>query len=203
MRYPKEHKARVREKIVVEAARQFRRFGYAGVSIDALMAKAGLTRGGFYGYFRSKAALFADVIRSQHEFVERLRGRTADTEAELVDGAVRIASDYVSPTYRRGVIKGCGIAALAMETCRSPVQAKRAYASSVRDLIEEFQRGLPGAEPLDRRAIEAILLSVGGLLLANASDPDTELADRISAVAQAAIADALGRESEQVAGQEG
>lgn len=120
MRYPKEHKARVRQKIVVEAARQFRRFGYAGVSIDALMAKAGLTRGGFYGYFKSKAALFADVIRSQHEFIERLRARHGKDDAEIVAGAVEIASDYVSPEYRRGVIKGCGIASLAMETCRSP-----------------------------------------------------------------------------------
>lgn len=191
MRYPKEHKARVRQKIVVEAARQFRRFGYAGVSIDALMAKAGLTRGGFYGYFKSKAALFADVIRSQHEFIERLRARHGKDDAEIVAGAVEIASDYVSPEYRRGVIKGCGIASLAMETCRSPVQAKRAYAASLRELIGEFGRGLPDEEPLDRRAVEAILLSVGGLLLANASDPDQELADRISQVAQDAIDDAL------------
>lgn len=71
------------------------------------------------------------------------------------------------------------------------MQAKRAYAASLRELIGEFGRGLPDEEPLDRRAVEAILLSVGGLLLANASDPDQELADRISQVAQDAIDDAL------------
>lgn len=191
MRYSKQHKAKVRARIIAEAGRRFRRFGYAGVSIDSLMARAGLTRGGFYRHFKSKASLFAEVIRSQHEYVDRLRGRKGSSDAELRDEAIEIASHYVSPTYRRGVIKGCGIASLAMETCRSPAPVRRAYAASLRELIEEFSRGLPDSETLDDRAVETVILSVGALLLANASDGDDELSGRVSAVAQRAIERAL------------
>ena len=187
MRYTAEHKESVREKIILQAARQFRQSGYNGVSIDTVMAKAGLTRGGFYSYFKSKADLFAAVIRSQHEFLDRLKARTAENRKSLVTEGAKIASDYVSKEHRKGVIKGCGIASLAMDTWRSPQASKRAYAGAVRDLIGEFERGLPASEPLDQRAVEAVILSVGALLLANATDADEALADRISTTAQAAI----------------
>jgi len=193
MRYSAQHKSKMRERIIAEAGRQFRRFGYTGVSIDSLMARAGLTRGGFYGYFKSKAALFAEVIRSQHEYIDRLRGRRGTSVAELRDEAIEIAGHYVNPAYRRGVIKGCSIASLAMESCRSPAPVRRAYAASLTDLIEEFSRGLPDAETLDERAVETVIVSVGALLLANAADVDEALSDQISAVAQRAIERALNR----------
>lgn len=191
MRYSPSHKDKVRNRIILQAARQFRRLGYAGVSIDRLMAKAGLTRGGFYGYFRSKAALFASVIRSQHEFVDRLRRRTGSNDLALRREAAQVARDYVSIEHRRGVLKGCGFASLAMETARSPAVSKRAYAEALRELIGEFQRGLDDTSALDERAVAVVCMSVGALLLANASDTDTELADRISTVAQQKIDEIL------------
>ena len=54
MRYSAEHKQRTRERILTQAARLFRRDGYQGVGIDSIMTGARLTRGGFYGHFRSK-----------------------------------------------------------------------------------------------------------------------------------------------------
>ena len=71
MRYPSEHKAEVRRRIVECAASLFRRRGYDGVGIDAIMAEAELTRGGFYGHFKSKADLFAAVAAHVRGWIAR------------------------------------------------------------------------------------------------------------------------------------
>src|SRR5262245_188353 len=57
MRYPEGHKEAVRASIVESAARVLRRDGLDGVSIPALMKEAGLTHGGFYGYFKNRDEL--------------------------------------------------------------------------------------------------------------------------------------------------
>ena len=57
-----DHRAQVREKIVRSARRLFNRHGFNAVSIDDVMAEAGLTRGSFYAYFDSKSDLYANAI---------------------------------------------------------------------------------------------------------------------------------------------
>ena len=49
-------------KIVDSARRLFNRRGFESVSVDSIMAQAGLTRGGFYSYFDSKSDLYAEVL---------------------------------------------------------------------------------------------------------------------------------------------
>ena len=62
MPYPQDHRQETREKILASARRLFNRNGLSEVSIDAVMAGAGLTRGGFYSYFDSKDELYAEAI---------------------------------------------------------------------------------------------------------------------------------------------
>src|SRR5712691_5049506 len=62
MPYTPAHKARTRERIVESARRLFNRHGFTGVSIDEIMAEAGLTRGGFYNHFSTKEDLYAEVV---------------------------------------------------------------------------------------------------------------------------------------------
>ena len=202
MRYPPEHKEATRRRIIQRAARLFRQRGYAGVSIDTLMNDAGLTRGGFYSYFKNKADLFACAVEFEPEFTQRLQEREATDKRGLRDEGIAIAQNYVSKAYRKQVLKGCAMASLAMETSRAPAQAQRRYAAVIRDLVAEFSRGLKDsdrsaasgeAETLDDRALQAITTAIGGLLLANATAADTELADRISEAAQAQIAEVLAR----------
>jgi AcrR family transcriptional regulator len=60
--YASDHRDATRERIVASARRLFNRRGLEGVSIDEIMAGAGLTRGGFYSYFDSKEELYAEAI---------------------------------------------------------------------------------------------------------------------------------------------
>ena len=62
MPYTPEHRLATRERILASARRLFNRNGLSEVTIDAVMASAGLTRGAFYNYFNSKEELYAEAI---------------------------------------------------------------------------------------------------------------------------------------------
>jgi AcrR family transcriptional regulator len=57
-------KQETRERILQAAAAIARREGLPAASIPRVMREAGLTVGGFYGHFASKAAMDAEVIRT-------------------------------------------------------------------------------------------------------------------------------------------
>ena len=54
MRYDSEHKERTRARVVKEAAKAIRAEGPHRAGVAGIMAKAGLTHGGFYAHFVSK-----------------------------------------------------------------------------------------------------------------------------------------------------
>src|ERR1700761_2202111 len=62
MRYADDHKQQTHERLVTEAAAMLRAEGPEKLSVATLMAKLGLTHGGFYAHFRSKDALIAEAI---------------------------------------------------------------------------------------------------------------------------------------------
>jgi len=57
MPYPAGHRPAVKKNIVDSACKLFNRHGFENVSIHQIMARAGLTHGGFCSYFKSKSAL--------------------------------------------------------------------------------------------------------------------------------------------------
>src|ERR1700756_4643866 len=62
MRYDSEHKAQTRARVLEEAAATIRAVGPDGIGVAGLMAKVGLTHGGFYAHFKSKDDLVAQAI---------------------------------------------------------------------------------------------------------------------------------------------
>lgn len=62
MRYPPEHKAATRERILDAAARRFREGGPSAVQIPGCMADVGLSHGGFYHHFESKDEFISETL---------------------------------------------------------------------------------------------------------------------------------------------
>src|ERR1700712_3825548 len=66
MKVSREQVAENRRTILAAAGRLFRERGFEAVTVAEVMKAAGLTHGGFYGYFASKdeliAAALADVL---------------------------------------------------------------------------------------------------------------------------------------------
>ena len=88
----RKHHNRIRELVLQSAGRLFNRHGFNAVSIDDVMAEAGLTRGSFYCYFSSKSDLYAQsVTRLVHEDKESAKGNGYERSR-----ADRIVRDYLS-----------------------------------------------------------------------------------------------------------
>lgn len=172
MRYESDHKERTRERILTEARRLFRRRGYEGVSLDAVMRAAGLTRGGFYKHFRSKRDLFACAMEHEADFVARMRAREARSPSGLRREAMEVVRGYLHPDHREPVGRGCDLAALSVDVARASRPARRHHTEKLRALVAEFERGLDTADSPDPRALRAIALCVGGLTLARSLDDE-------------------------------
>jgi len=151
MRYNVEHKARTREKVLREAANAIRAEGPDRIGVAALMAKAGLTHGGFYAHFESKDDLVAQAIEQMfadryRNVVERLQGRPA---AEQLESFV---DSYLSPRHRDDPSHGCPIPTLSGELVRMPDVARRAFAAGSERMAQWFATLLNDigvAEPRD------------------------------------------------------
>ena len=185
-------KARTRARIVDAAARQFRRHGYAGTGIDSIMAEAGLTRGGFYAHFDSKAELFTEVVASRHDLIDRLRGRDDADPAGLQAAAAEILQAYLSPANLPAVAPNCGFATLAADAARAAEPTRHAFSAQIDAFWQELFRGR--RTPPDARetetALRVLALAVGALTLASASD-NQPLAEALLSAAQGQVADWL------------
>src|SRR5262245_21351607 len=92
MPWPRDHKARTRERIVRAAAAAFRARGVGEVGVHDLMARAGLTHGGFYAHFDSKDALVAAALDAADEETLAFLGQDRPDLAAVVDA-------YLSPPH--------------------------------------------------------------------------------------------------------
>lgn len=158
-----------RSRILEAAGRLFRERGFDDVSVAEVMKAAGLTHGGFYGYFKSKDDLIA------HALVNALGSGstpTADFSA--------YAAAYLSPKHRDDVACGCPTAALASETARQTPEVRAAMTAGLRSQIERLSEGAAGEDAAARRraAIGAWSAMVGAVILSRMSD-DPELAREI------------------------
>jgi AcrR family transcriptional regulator len=191
MGYTPEHKARTRERVVDAAARLFRRYGYNGVGIDDIMAAANLTRGGFYAHFESKQDLFAAALSQELELARQLR-RSAD--ADRPRGTARALIDfYLDDANRARIARLCPLVSLSADVARCGADASAAYTATLRGLLEEIAERIPAA-PADAqaRALVAVALCVGGVVLAHAVSDDELAASLLHACRERAMSEVEG-----------
>jgi TetR/AcrR family transcriptional repressor of nem operon len=153
----------------------FRERGVEAVTVAEVMGAAGLTHGGFYGYFKSKDELVAAAI------AEALAGAPPAPS----DLAAYVAA-YLAPSHRDDRAGGCAVAALAAETVRAPAEARSEMTKGLRRQIDALARLAPGADAGEKRqaAIGSWAAMVGALVLARVSD-DAALSDEVLAETRA------------------
>jgi TetR/AcrR family transcriptional repressor of nem operon len=154
-----------REKIVQSASRLFRDRGLDGVTVSDVMAAAGLTHGGFYGHFPSKAALIAEAMAVGPDLVP-----------SMADDLKTLAKAYLTPAHRDARDRGCPFAALGGEAARLPAESRRAMTQKLKSRIDAMAEG---TDPAKRRwAIAGWAAMVGALTLSRLS-ADPEFSDEI------------------------
>lgn len=169
MKVSREQVAENRRKILEAAGQLFRAKGFEAVTVAEIMNTAGLTHGGFYGYFKSKDDLIAQALAHT----------LGDGIAAEVDLA-RYARDYLSPGHRDNFADGCATAGLASETIRAAPEARAAMTEGLRLQFDRLTRSAAGSTQAEKRraAVGSWAAMVGALILARLSD-DPKLSDEI------------------------
>lgn len=175
MPYRPEHKAQTRARIVESARRLFNRHGFQQVTIDKIMADAGLTRGAFYHHFDSKDDLYAAAVASFatcNPFAVKMskEPRPIDDPRQLAHMLVDL---YLSDEVLDDVDMHCPLYALPSDVARAGLEPQQAYTDLIRNMSEVYRLALKGVGDADRRAESMVSLCVGGMVLARTTnDPD-------------------------------
>ena len=176
----------VRQRIVESATQLFNRHGFASVSIDEIMAGAGLTRGGFYNYFQSKAELYAEAVT----FFGKDKP-VANGAGQARDHAAWIVRAYLSRPHLESAEASCPLIGLPNDPSKGDRSVREAQEAAVRTMVEIFEHGVASeAKPTRQRALALASLCVGGMVLGRTIE-DHSLADELRE-ATMAIAHELG-----------
>jgi TetR/AcrR family transcriptional regulator, transcriptional repressor for nem operon len=170
MPYASGHREQVRGKIVESARRLFNRHGFNGVSLDQIMAGAGLTRGGFYSYFASKGDLYAEVLGcffTDPDWKSCWEGVEVDLRSSEV--GPQVVRAYLSRQHFEDVENSCPMVALPSDVARGGKQAKQAFETVFEAMVNVLERSLP-ANGRNRHNVAraTAALCVGGMVVARA-----------------------------------
>lgn len=204
MPYTPEHKQKTRDSIVASARNLFIEKGYTEVSIDEIMADAGLTRGGFYNHFKNKEDLFKAAIDSfmACDYFETLGAPPFDKSFCATALANHFVTAYLSKHHMRGGNGVCPLIALPTDVARAAPAIKASYQKLFEGMLGIFERAVkPGTDQeMQERALTLAATCVGGMVLARALG-DNALSDRIRAAALSAAHQTLDGHFEQSNGQ--
>jgi TetR/AcrR family transcriptional repressor of nem operon len=143
MPYPSGHREKVKERIIRSARKLFNRRGFESVSVNEIMAAAGLTRGGFYSYFESKSDLYAEVLAcffTDPDWKDCWEGVEIDRTA--ADFGAQIVRAYLSRQHFEDVDNSCPMVALPSDVARSGDAVKRAFETVFKAMVDVLERGM-------------------------------------------------------------
>jgi TetR/AcrR family transcriptional regulator, transcriptional repressor for nem operon len=172
-----------RAQAVDTASRLFRERGVDGVGLKEIMARIGLTPGGFYRQFDSKDELVSEATTASFDqmmaLLDTIDARHDDDRAEA---RTDLLNTYLSAENRDDPGTGCATTGLAPDSARAGVghPLRSSYVQGVQRFADRLAAYT--VTPEDRE--EQILLLatlVGALTLARATN-GTDLSDDILAI---------------------
>ncbi|CAI1590581.1 Potential acrAB operon repressor [Serratia ficaria] len=178
-----------RARIVEAASVLFRERGYDGVGIAELMSAAGLTHGGFYKHFASKADLLSEAMSC---------GFRRSAESSLGVEREKFIADYLSRQHRDAMGKGCVMSALGTDTARQSESIKATFSAGIERQLSLLadENGAGSATRAD--LIDTLAHLVGALVLSRACPDDSTLADEILDVCRSRL---LAQEAQEDVGE--
>jgi TetR/AcrR family transcriptional repressor of nem operon len=177
MPYTPEHKQETRARILRSARRLFNRKGLVSVTIDEIMAEAGLTRGGFYRHLATKEELYAEALV---QFTcldppEEWQRKHVDLCTKGATLARMIVDAYLSREHLQDRDGSCPTVGLPSDVSRSSPAVKRAFGKVLDGMVQVFVANLPGPRARER-GLALVSACVGAMVVARAVD-DPALAD--------------------------
>jgi TetR/AcrR family transcriptional regulator, transcriptional repressor for nem operon len=128
-----------RQRIVDETDAAVRAGGTAAVSIAEIMARVGMTQGGFYNHFESKDALIAEACSSGFErSVQTWKEKALSSGQAIPGGLKRLVAYYFA---RKPAGRGCPMVALGQDATphRASAELSATYRGGVDQLFSTFE----------------------------------------------------------------
>ena len=166
-----------RQRLVDAAWRRLAAAGYHTTSVDDLCDEAGVSKGGFYGYFASKQDLFLALVEEETEALNRIAGGLAQqplTGAERVrrftQAMLRVGDDPGRVQLRADLWSALATDPAIRGTFADAVERRR---SILRDwIVRSILAGDLAIEERRANALASILIALtDGLMLHRAVDP--------------------------------
>lgn len=195
--------APTRERILQAAVRLFHGEGIRAVSVDAVAAKAGVTKRTLYYHFRSKDELIAAYLERRDPpnlawFQRHYAQAGGDTAARIEALFAALAASALSPRW-----KGCGFLRTSVELVNLPghpaMHAARAHKRRVEDwLTTLFAGGEAGPVALDevaaRELARQVMLLIDGAFAVVLLNRDAGYMHSAGRAAGVLVRAALGRD---------
>lgn len=187
MRYDSEHKAQTRERVLKEAAAAIRREGVDRIGVAQVMARAGLTHGGFYAHFKSKDDLVTQAI--EYMFEDRYAAffaNLADADPRVM--LTRFVDRYLSMRHRNAPEDGCPVPVLAGQVPSLPEAARARFRLALHRLTAGVASLLEQIGTADAQTVAAAIIAemVGAVAIARV-EPDDADASRLLATVRASV----------------
>jgi TetR/AcrR family transcriptional repressor of nem operon len=197
VRYSSGHRAETREKVLKEAAKEIRARGPDNVAVAGIMARAGLTHGGFYAHFKSKDALIGEAIGTMFADA-RKRSEKIDPAGDPRAVLRAYVDFYLSPAHRDSRDRGCPLPTLSGDFARSEPATRTRFEAGVVGIASRLALPLDklGFADADAEARSLLAQLVGAVALARAVG-DPALSDAMLADTHAAIVARYGLETAQ------
>jgi TetR/AcrR family transcriptional repressor of nem operon len=180
MPYPSGHREQVRRRIVESARRLFNRNGFEAVSVDCIMAHAGLTRGAFYSYFKGKSDLYSEVLAcffTDPNWQNRWEG--VDVDLASPNAGSKIIRAYLSRQHLEDVENSCPMVALPSDVARCDESVKGVFETVITAMVAILGREVRSTIHESENAAMAIAaLCIGGMVVARALNGG-EFSDRL------------------------
>src|SRR5262245_37675321 len=168
MPWPQDHKSRTRRRIVQAAAAAFRAGGTSRVRVEDIMARAGLTHGGFYAHFTSKDHLLRESLDyASGQTLEMLSKPLARTSA--TDRFRAVVDAYLSRAHVAHPELGCPLASLGPEIARAKGRPLRTLAQGPKNRIAWMRELLSESRwdgVRESEVLGTLATMIGGVILA-------------------------------------
>jgi AcrR family transcriptional regulator len=148
----------------------FNRHGFDNVSIQQIMAGAGLTHGGFYSYFRSKSDLYTKVLGCFFTDPEwRSHWEGVEVDMASPQAAAQVVKAYLSRQHFEDVENSCPMVAQPTDVMRCGDDAKRTFETVFAAMVGVLERSVTEEKQNRRAKAQAVAaLCVGGMVVARA-----------------------------------
>ncbi len=184
MRYKPGHKAISRMRIINGARLAFAEQGYEQATIDDIMARADLTRGGFYSHFNSKEDVFVEAIMTG--IVEKIHAPWAPYRESTTNEFEAMVASYVGDEHFCDHMTSCPLITFPSDVARGGERLREAYEQVAKSIAATLECEIKGRDA-QQRSLATLAMIVGSMVVARSvKSPSFERAIRSACVKYAA-----------------